>query len=259
MLKIQTKTTQRIRICLIVFFLIQIFLTTQPFTWSESDFRAAAAGGKVTVGYSDSVVLDVKTVVDGKKYDIGCVEDWAVRLDKDPYFAGFAKNIVDHSQGDKFTFKAKFPDDFKDESVAGKEADFTVKIKKVSKKLIYTAVDFVQLIGSSDSSGNTISSLTTIGFCYLCFLIIPIIAVAFQIFDFYYNIKNIAGFICSLLGVLAVITFVGKNIFIGAVITIIIYLFTAFMSVMGIMARYQIKEETVIKKKKREYKPDDIV
>lgn len=258
MLKIQTKTTKRVRIILIVLFLFQIFQITQPFMWSEEDMILQAMGKNNSIAYGDNVELTVKSVVDGKEYKDGSFSG-KYHFDNGFYFDAFAEKVKGHNMGDEFSFKTDYPKDYSDKAVAGKTAEFTVKINNLNKKLVFTAMDFISLIGATDAkTGEVNRDLTTIGFCFLCFLILPIIAVGFQLFDFYYNIKNVVGFICSLLGVMAVIAFVGNFIYYGAVVTLIVYLITSFLSIFGMIARYQKGAENLVKKKK-EYKPDDIV
>ncbi|MBQ5398261.1 MAG: hypothetical protein IIU14_02365 [Ruminococcus sp.] len=141
MIKVQNKTTKRIRVIQIILFLIEIFLTTWPFIW----------GGQIVPG----------------------------------------------------------------------------------KTSFFTAMEMVSYIGSENPV------LNTMGLCFLAFLVIPVIAVGFQIFDREYNLKNVVGIICSALGVICVILFVGPaNLCFGSMCAMLLYLLTAFLSVMGIFARY---------------------
>lgn len=97
----------------------------------------------------------------------------------------------------------------------------------------------ISYIGTQSSNVKVTSTLTTIGLCYILFLVIPVVAVAFQIFDREYNLKNIVGIICSFAGVLAIIYLVGPQyLCFASMISLLLYLFSAFMSVMGIFARF---------------------
>ena len=146
MLKIQNKSTKRIRVAQIIFFLIEIFLTSFPFVW----------GGVISE-------------------------------------------------------------------------------KSVSA---YTVLDIISFIGANTGNADKDSMLNTLGLCYTLFLIIPVIAVGFQIFDREYNLKNIAGLLCSAIGITLIIYFVGPQyICIGSVVALIVYLITFFMSFMGMIAR----------------------
>lgn len=145
MLKIQNKSTKRIRIALIVFFMIQIFMTSQSF---------------------------LTFVYDGKYYS-------------------------------------------------------------------YTVLDMIYMIFKHNASADMLGRTGISVMLFSLFLILPVIALGFQIFDFYYNLKNVVGFIVSVVGIFLVLEFVGLgNLGGGSVLTMIFYILTAFLSVMGMMARY---------------------
>lgn len=106
------------------------------------------------------------------------------------------------------------------------------------KKSTFTVLDMISYIGATTENAADASKLTIIGLWYIVFLVIPVIALGFQLFDRQYNLKNIVGIICSFAGVIAIIYLVGAaNICFGSTIALILYLFSAFMSVMGIFAR----------------------
>lgn len=107
------------------------------------------------------------------------------------------------------------------------------------KKNTFTVLDMISYIGSSSASAKGENALITIGIWYILFLIIPVVAVGFQIFDREYNLKNIVGIICSAAGVICIIYLVGAPyLCFASMISLILYLFSAFMSVMGVFARY---------------------
>ena len=107
------------------------------------------------------------------------------------------------------------------------------------EKYSYSVLDMIYMILKHNASGDLMSKLGISVMAFSLFLILPVIALGFQLFDFYYNLKNIVGIIVSVAGVYMILNFVGlANLGGGSVITLIIYIFTAFMSAMGIMARY---------------------
>ena len=151
MLKVQNKSTKRIRVVLIIFFMIQIFLTSQSF---------------------------LRFVYDGKLYS-------------------------------------------------------------------YTILDMIHMIFKHNASADMLGRTGISVMLFSLFLLLPVIALGFQLFDFYYNIKNVVGIIVSMAGVLMVLNFVGLGTLGGgSVLTMILYVFTAFMSVMGMMARYVNNNDT---------------
>ena len=110
----------------------------------------------------------------------------------------------------------------------------------------YTVLDMIYMIFKHDASADLFSGVGIPVMMFSLFLILPIVALGFQIFDFHYNLKNIVGFIVSVAGVYMVLNFVGlPNLGIASLLALILYVFSAFMSVMGMMARYvQTKEDS---------------
>ncbi|MCH5303626.1 MAG: hypothetical protein J1E41_02070 [Ruminococcus sp.] len=103
----------------------------------------------------------------------------------------------------------------------------------------FTVLDMITNIGASTGNAESDQILSVMGICYTLFLIIPIIALGFQLFDREYNLKNVVGIICSFAGVICIMLFVGGNFLcLGSLIALLLYLVSAFMSVMGIFARY---------------------
>ena len=103
----------------------------------------------------------------------------------------------------------------------------------------YTVLDMIYMIFKHNASGDLMSRLGVSVMAFSLFLILPVIALGFQLFDFNYNLKNVVGIIVSITGVFLVLNFVGlSSLGGGSVLTLIIYIFTAFMSVMGMLARY---------------------
>lgn len=103
----------------------------------------------------------------------------------------------------------------------------------------YTVLDMIYMIFKHNASADLFSGAGIPVMMFSLFLILPVIALGFQIFDFYYNIKNIVGIIVSISGVYMILNFVGLP-YIGtaSMLALLLYIFTAFMSVMGMMARY---------------------
>lgn len=103
---------------------------------------------------------------------------------------------------------------------------------EMESKSSYTPLELISYIGVSEET-------TKLAVMCLPFLILPVIAVGFQIFDRQYNLKNVVGLICSGLGAVCVTYIIGpRYIAYGAVFSLLIYLVTFFLSVMGIFARY---------------------
>lgn len=88
--------------------------------------RAAAEG--------DLVRIDYRGTVDGEAFEGGEGRDQMVELGTATLVEGFEEGLVGASAGEERTIDVRFPDDYRAEELAGKEARFEVKVQEVSEK-----------------------------------------------------------------------------------------------------------------------------
>jgi trigger factor len=99
-------------------------LRKQRSSWTEVE-RAA--------GDNDKVTVDFRGMVDGEAFDGGSAESVPVVIGSGSMIPGFEDNLRGLKAGDETTFKVNFPDDYKAEHLAGKEAEFAVTVKTVEE------------------------------------------------------------------------------------------------------------------------------
>jgi len=105
--------------------------------------RAAAAG--------DRVKIDYKGTIDGEAFEGGSAEGTVVELGQGRLLPDFESNVVGMSAGEAKTFEMKFPDDYHGKDVAGKVAQFEIKVHEVlAAKLPEVDAQFAKLLGISD-------------------------------------------------------------------------------------------------------------
>src|SRR5215212_1507222 len=88
--------------------------------------RPAAAG--------DILVIDYSGTVDGEPFEGSEATDLTVELGAEALLAEFDEALTGASAGDEVTVAINFPDDHRPETLAGKEASFTVTVKEVREK-----------------------------------------------------------------------------------------------------------------------------
>ena len=81
----------------------------------------------------DSVKLDFVGRVDGEEFAGGKAEDFSLVLGSGQFIPGFEDQLVGVKAGEERDLNVKFPDDYNDAKLAGKDAVFTAKVKEVSK------------------------------------------------------------------------------------------------------------------------------
>lgn len=82
----------------------------------------------------DFVNIDFSGSVDGKKFDGGTAEDYRLELGSHSFIDTFEDQLVGLKVGDEKVVKVTFPEKYPAENLAGKLAEFEVKVKKVEKK-----------------------------------------------------------------------------------------------------------------------------
>jgi trigger factor len=120
-------------------------LRKQKMNWSEVD-RASADG--------DRISIDFVGTVDGVKFDGGSASDMPMVLGAGQMIPGFEEKLTGLKKSEETTFKVPFPKDYAAKDLAGKEAEFSVTVKKVEEpKLPEVDEDFAKAFGVE--SGDT--------------------------------------------------------------------------------------------------------
>ena len=98
---------------------------------AESARTYSEKKGKAADG--DRVVMDYVGKLDGEPFAGGAEEDARLVLGSGRFIPGFEDQLVGLKAGDEKTLKIKFPDEYQAADLAGKEAEFDVKVKAVEK------------------------------------------------------------------------------------------------------------------------------
>ena len=119
-------------------------LRKQRMDWAEAD-RASADGDRVTIDFVGKI--------DGEIFEGGSANDMPVELGSGNMIPGFEENLTGLSVGDETSFKVPFPDDYAAENLAGKEAEFSITVKKIeAPQLPEVNEDFAKAFGIADGS-----------------------------------------------------------------------------------------------------------
>ena len=99
-------------------------LASRNTTWTPEDSRAAASGDRVTVDFAGKI--------DGEAFEGGTAEDAPIVLGQGGFIPGFEEGITGAKATEERKVTATFPADYPVAALAGKEAQFDVKIKEVA-------------------------------------------------------------------------------------------------------------------------------
>lgn len=99
-------------------------LRKQRQTWEQVE-RAAAD--------DDLVFIDYTGRVDGEEFEGGTAENRGVLIGSERMIPGFEESLRDRKPGDEFTCNLKFPDEYHQADLAGKDVEFEIRLNRVSE------------------------------------------------------------------------------------------------------------------------------
>jgi trigger factor len=117
-------------------------LTAQYKAWEPKDGKAAK-GDKVTIGFVGKV--------NGKVFDGGTAEDVPLEIGSGQFIPGFEDQLIGAKAGDELTVNVTFPAAYGVKELAGKPAEFAVKVASVEGPKEGTVDDeFAKKMGFED-------------------------------------------------------------------------------------------------------------
>ncbi len=98
--------------------------------------------------HGDRVTIDFAGSIDGEPFEGGSAEDAPVILGRGRFIPGFEDGLMGAKTGDDTVISVTFPDDYGAAHLAGKAAEFKVKVKEVAKPVKPQANDdFAKSLG----------------------------------------------------------------------------------------------------------------
>ena len=82
----------------------------------------------------DSALLDFEGFVDGEPFEGGKAENFSLRLGSGQFIPGFEDQVIGMKKGDEKTIDVTFPENYGGAKLAGKPAQFKVKINAIQAK-----------------------------------------------------------------------------------------------------------------------------
>ncbi len=114
---------------------------------AEANQQFEEKQGKAASG--DQVTIDFKGSVDGVPFDGGAAEDAPLVLGSNTFIPGFEDQLIGVAAGDEKDVKVTFPTEYGADHLAGKDAVFAIKVKKVEQpKKTEIDDDFAKTVGA---------------------------------------------------------------------------------------------------------------
>lgn len=100
----------------------------------------------------DTVVIDFEGFVDDVPFEGGKAENYNLELGSGNFIPGFEDQIIGHSTDDEFTIDVTFPEEYQNEELAGKAAQFKIKLHEIKvKELPEVDDEFVKDVSEKDT------------------------------------------------------------------------------------------------------------
>lgn len=98
--------------------------------------------GRVT-NDKDLVNIDFEGFVEGEAIKGGAAKGYLLDLGHSNFIPGFAEQLVGKEKGSEFTIQVKFPEEYHDDKIKGKDAEFKIKINEIKERVLPELTDEV--------------------------------------------------------------------------------------------------------------------
>ncbi|MEO2237704.1 trigger factor [Dorea sp. YH-dor226] len=114
-------------------------------TMKEITDRAVESG--------DTATIDFVGKMDGEEFDGGSSTDYPLEIGSGQFIDGFEDSVIGHEIGETYDWNGKFPDDYGNTDLAGKDVVFTITVKSIAQTEVPELTDdFVKQV--SEESAN---------------------------------------------------------------------------------------------------------
>ena len=104
------------------------------------------------VANGDIAVIDFEGFVDGVAFEGGKAENYNLAIGSGNFIPGFEEQIVGHNTDEEFSINVKFPEEYQAEELAGKDAEFKIKLHEIkAKELPELDDEFAQDVAGVDT------------------------------------------------------------------------------------------------------------
>ena len=98
----------------------------------HSSIEEVEEGAKVKDG--DTILLNFKGMVDKVPFEGGTAEDYNLQVGSKSFIDGFEEQLIGMGINEEKTIQVKFPEEYHSPDLAGKDAEFEVKINEIREK-----------------------------------------------------------------------------------------------------------------------------
>ncbi len=105
----------------------------------------------------DVLNINFEGFIDGEAFEGGLAENYELELGSNSFIPGFEDGLIGATEGDDVVVKVKFPEEYGNETLKGKDAEFKVKVNLVNETVL-PEIDatFMEQFGVKDGKEETL-------------------------------------------------------------------------------------------------------
>ena len=102
----------------------------------------------------DLAVFDFEGFLNGEPFEGGKAENFELRIGSGQFIPGFEEQMLGMKKGEEKTIKVTFPEDYRSKELAGKEAEFKIRLNEIKAKRPVEIDDALaqKLLGKEDAT-----------------------------------------------------------------------------------------------------------
>lgn len=97
----------------------------------KKDYAEFIDSNQLTANLNDALIIDFEGVVDNEKLPNGTAQNQTLILGSKTFIEGFEEQLIGSAPQEERLVEVTFPDDYKVQSLANKQAQFKVKVNKI--------------------------------------------------------------------------------------------------------------------------------
>lgn len=82
----------------------------------------------------DTVSIDFVGKMNGEEFEGGSAEDYSLTIGSGVFIEGFEESVIGHKAGETYDWNGKFPEDYGNAEMAGKDVVFTITVNAITKE-----------------------------------------------------------------------------------------------------------------------------